>query len=149
MGQQTLRNLDALVGDAKVEWVDKNPPVKLLVDGYDAVADAAGARSPLLGAMVRTVPAAVGMLASPGGTRFAQGLGDRALTQAAGTLADTANAFRTTRSGAGMSVAERQAMNDMTQGVYDAMRQSGYSNADLRPACRWRSTCLPASCEWD
>lgn len=46
--------------------VDNNPPVRMAVDGFNALADRAGAVNPLFGAAVKTIPAAAGLLAGPG-----------------------------------------------------------------------------------
>lgn len=62
-GQQAL--MQALMS-AKAAMVDNNPPVRMAVDGFNSLADRAGAASPALGALVKTLPAAAMSFGAPG-----------------------------------------------------------------------------------
>jgi len=62
-GQNDLAN--ALLG-VKTAMVDENPPVRMAVDGYNALADKMGMYSPALGAAARTAPAAAMAFMGPG-----------------------------------------------------------------------------------
>lgn len=65
-GKAGMNKLAGLLSDAKTVMVDQNPPVRMALEGYNALADRAGAVSPVLGAAVKTAPTALGLLAGPG-----------------------------------------------------------------------------------
>ena len=88
-GQQSLQALAGLLANAKKKMVDDNPPVRMMFDGYNSVADAAGDYSPALGAAVRTLPAAAGLLTGPGGAVGRDAFGSVASEMATNAMSPT------------------------------------------------------------
>ena len=65
-GKKGMDNLGQLLQSAKRAMVDNNPPVRKMVEGYDALADYGGEVSPEMGAFIKTLPVAAMTLAGPG-----------------------------------------------------------------------------------
>lgn len=74
-GRQGQIDLMNALMRAKQAMVDNNPPVNAAVNGYNRVADMAGSYSPALGAAVRTLPAAAGLLVGSGPLKMLAGEG--------------------------------------------------------------------------
>jgi hypothetical protein len=72
-GQNALAN--ALLG-IKTTMVDQNPPVRMAVDGYNALADKMGMYNPALGAAAKTLPAAAMAFAGPGASQVRGAFGN-------------------------------------------------------------------------
>lgn len=65
-GQAGMNALANALRSAKTAFVDENPPVNALVKALNASADWAGEQHPLLGALGKTAPTALGLFAGPG-----------------------------------------------------------------------------------
>jgi|GEM_PF-2147675 len=74
-GQAGTAALAGLLGDIKRVAVDENPPVRGLLDSYDAASDYVGMHSPLAGAAMRTLPTAASIFAGPATSRAFSGAG--------------------------------------------------------------------------
>lgn len=74
-GKQSLLDVNDFIQSAKRRLVDENPPVNMMANAFNSVADYAGERSPFLGAAVRTLPTAAATFMMPGSQPVRQAFG--------------------------------------------------------------------------